>query len=218
MRRHALRNLGVRLVVLGTLFLGGCSTGHSWLAQKWSSPEARPGSVGKLLVIGLSDRDVTRRVFETELSTLFREKRVDAMPSFQLLPELPEASDEGTEVIRSAIAGRGFDSVLVTRLLGIDTKTTEVPGRTEVVEDWDHPYRFYPYYARSYKVVHQPGYTVQNNIVRLETNVYDVASEGLIWAAVSETFNPASLNDIVRTFGAEVVRDLENNKLLPRPR
>jgi hypothetical protein len=209
----------VRLVIaiLGITMIAGCSMSSTSLTQVWTDPSISGGSVGKTLVIGMARAEASRRLFENEMSALFGQKGLEAVSSHTLLPTLPEANDSGKESVRSAIAGKGFDTVIVTRLLDIDTQTTYVPGETRVVADhWGHPndYRLYSYYDRTYTVVHDPGYIVEDKIVRLETNVYDVASESLIWAAVSETFNPSSIEDAVRTFGAAVLEDLEKSMLL----
>ena len=54
---------------------------------------------------------------------------------------------------------------------------------------WYYDWHYYPYYSSTYSVVHEPGYTIENTVVSVETNLYDVQSEVLKWAAVSETLN-----------------------------
>lgn len=203
----------IRSLALVTLTLVfGCATGGTKLIQVWKDPMY--GSVlDNVLVIGVAKTDTRRRVFETEMSRVFRENGVRATPSFQLVPETDKIDKES---IKAAIQGKGFEAVLVTRLLSIDEKVEYVEGRTYVVDHWGSSYHhsYYPYYSRSFEIVHEPGYTIETTIVRLETNVYDVASESLVWAAVSETFNPDAMNEVSRTFGLEVLRDLVNQGLV----
>jgi len=205
------------LAVCGITMIAGCGASSTSLVQVWTDPSISGGGIDKILIIGMAKTETQRRVFENEMSALFQQQGLKAVSSFTLLPELPGANDSGHESVRATIVAKGFDTVLVTSLLDITKETTYVPGSTQVVHNyWGHPhdYRFYSYYDRSYTVVHDPGYIVEDTIVSLETNIYDVASEALIWAAVSETFNPASTEDAVRTFGAAVLKDLVKNKLL----
>jgi hypothetical protein len=201
--------------ILAVIGIVGCSASNSWLVQVWTDPSITDRPAGKTLIIGMAREDVNRRLFESEMSALFEFKGVDADASYTLLPELPEANESGKEAVRAAIAGKRFKTVLVTRLIRIETEVEYVPGTAHSVETLDPDHLgFFSHYGQSYTVVHEPGYLVQNQVVRLETRMFDVASEVLIWAAVSETFNPETVSDVVRTFGAEMLEDLEKNKLL----
>ncbi|NIR14946.1 MAG: hypothetical protein GWN86_13755 [Desulfobacterales bacterium] len=49
----------------------------------------------------------------------------------------------------------------------------------------------------------------------METKLYDVKTEKLIWAASSKTANPKSKMKLFDAVVEALVRDLKNNKLLP---
>jgi hypothetical protein len=74
---------------------------------------------------------------------------------------------------------------------------------------WGGPhYGYYPYYASSYAVVHDPGYTIERTVVSVETNIYDVETEMLKWAAMSETVDPKDVNKAIDGFGRVIIGDL----------
>ena len=80
------------------------------------------------------------------------------------------------------------DAVLVTRLIKVDENIHRTPGQTYVVPQvyYNH---FYGYYRRVYREVHTPGYITKEVVVHLETNLYDVKTEVLVWATLSKTLD-----------------------------
>ena len=147
--------------------------------------------MNQMLVIGIAENDIKRRSFEDGFSTALEEQGVDAVPSYRILPDSEQLSKDS---IQQAIHGRGFQGVVATRLVQIDEREKYVPPTTYVTPGY-YGRGLYGYYGRGYEVVHQPGYTVNTTIVRLETHLYDASSAELVWAAHSDTFNPKSIDD-----------------------
>ena len=108
----------------------------------------------------------------------------------------------------------------MTRVYDIQTDTEYVPPSTSVgvYPGWGHPYYggWYGYYSYSYTVSYSPGYTYQRTTVVLESNLYDAASGQLIWSAQSETFDPTNVEDAIISVSTELVRNLREEKLLPK--
>ena len=50
----------------------------------------------------------------------------------------------------------------------------------------------------------------------METNLYDVQSEMLKWAAGSETLNPHQVNDAIAGFGHVIIGDLIKQGLVQK--
>lgn len=207
------KRIGRTIVLAGLVVLAACATSSTKLTQIWTNPGYTGAGIQKILIIGMSDKAVTKRLFENRMSALFHAQGVEAEASFEVIPAGQEIDKD---LVRSSIEGKGYDSVLVTRLISRETEITFVPGSTYVVDHWGDPYynSFYPYYTRTYQIVHEPGYIVENEIVRLETNVYDVATESLTWAAVSETFNPDDVAEAIDIFGLEILAGLAKQGLV----
>ena len=53
-----------------------------------------------------------------------------------------------------------------------------------------------------------------NEFVKLETNLYDVASEELVWSMQSETIDPESANALVDSLAETVIGNLRRHALL----
>ena len=180
---------GIALALLAGIACAAKTT----LSNVWMSDSYASGVMQRILVIGVAENETARRSFEDAFSAALAAQNVDAVPSYQILPgdqRLSRASIEG------AIAGRGFQGVLVTRLLGVDEQTTYVPPKTYVRPGY-YGGGMYGYYGTSWDIVHQPGYTVTKTTVRLETHLYDAPTAELVWAAHSETFDPSSTQDVI---------------------
>ncbi|MBW2603501.1 MAG: hypothetical protein JRE28_04180 [Deltaproteobacteria bacterium] len=71
------------------------------------------------------------------------------------------------------------------------------------------------YHSRySYSYARDPGYSGTSITVRLETNLYDVKTEKLIWSGKSKTWNKNSKDQIINDVIKVVIDDLQKNKLI----
>ena len=76
-------------------------------------------------------------------------------------------------------------------------------------------YGFYGFYGTTYAQVHEPGYFETSTTLKLETNLYSVATDGLVWTGQSETVDPASLADARESMTTAVTKKLKEERLIP---
>ena len=150
------------LAAISLLLMTSCAS--TKLYSVWRD-ESYSGKIKKVFIIGASTKPDIRRIFEHEFVNQLKSRGVDAVASNQVLP-----SDKmlDKETIVSKIKGLDIDAVLVTRLVEKKTIVTQYGG-------WYDNY--YGSYAR----------TFTDELVSLETNLYEVWAEKLIWSVLSET-------------------------------
>ena len=199
--------LGAALAIVAGI---SCAT-KTELSGIWKSDSSATRPMDQMLVIGIAESDIKRRSFEDGFAAALEEHGVDAVPSYRILPNPERLSKES---IQQAIRGRGFQGVVATRLVQVDEQEKYVPPQTYVTPSY-HGRGLYGYYGRSYEVVHQPGYTVNTTIVRLETHLYDASSAELVWAAHSDTFNPRSIDDGVESVAKKLSKRLAADGFAP---
>lgn len=197
------------VVALAVLAGIACAT-RTTLSNVWRSESYPSGTMQRVLIIGVAENETERRSFEDAFGAALAVHNVDAVPSYQLLPGSERLSRESIE---AAMGGRGFQGVLVTRLLGVDERETYVPPSTYVRPGY-YGYGMYGYYGSSWDVCHTPGYTVTETIVRLETHLYDAGTADLVWAAHSDTFDPTSTRDIIDSVTKKLSRRLAEDGML----
>ena len=199
--------LGAALAIVAGI---SCAT-KTELSGIWKSDSSAIRPMNQMLVIGIAESDIKRRGFEDGFAAALEENGVDAVPSYRILPDPERLSKES---IQQAIRGRGFQGVIATQLVHVDEQEKYVPPQTYVTPSY-HGRGLYGYYGRSYEVVHQPGYTVNTTIVRLETHLYDASSAELVWAAHSDTFNPRSIDDGVESVTKKLSKRLAADGFAP---
>jgi hypothetical protein len=170
---------------IALLVLAGCGS-TTKLTNVWSDPTLQTNSLKKLMVIGVAQQASTRRMFEDTFAAALQKQGVQAMASYTVIPEVRDSTG-----MHAAIVQSGCDGVFVTRL--IDQKTVDTyypPTSTYVGTPYYGGYYggYYGYYSSSYAVMTSPGYTVENEVIHLETNLYRTADSKLVWAAMSESW------------------------------
>jgi hypothetical protein len=197
------------MLVAVSIFVA-CSKSKTTIPLSWRSPGYEQTSFQKLFVIGVSENEGTRRLFEDTFAKALANEGTTAQASWGLLPQSNQLTEEQ---IRGALEGGGFDGVLITRLLSVAQEEEYVPPSTYTVPTTH--YAYYGYYGTSYATVHDPGYFKTNTMVRLETNLYSVATGALVWSGQSETLNPESVAEVVESMTIAVAKRLKAEKLIP---
>jgi hypothetical protein len=205
MNRIALALAALTLAVAAV----SCGTSTS-LVQHWSdtSYQGQPGQ--KMMIIALAKSERNQYTWEEAFSTALQREKVQPLAGSKFLPA-GSMADEST--LKQDIKESGANLVAVTRLVAVDKEQQYVPGSTYYTPAPGY-YGMYGYYASSYGVVHEPGYMVENTIVKLETNVYDVATEKLVWSGLTETLNPETAQDAANSAVYTLVENMVATKVI----
>jgi len=99
--------------------------------------------------------------------------------------------------------------LVAMRLIKSEKQVTLVPGGYAT----SFP-RFWGYYGHAWPIVYDPGYLRTDTIVQVETKVYSLTDDKLIWAGLSETFNPRDAQALVRGVEQAVAKDLQKQGLI----
>ncbi len=173
------------------LALGSCA--QTKIKGIWKDPTYRGGRVQKIMVLAVADNPNGRRIFENQFVAEFGRRGVEAIPSHRLLPGEEKLEKDA---ILAAVEEAGIDAVVVTRMVGMDIKFTQGTGGVYAVPS---PYysSFYGYYSYSYVYVQAPPQYGAKETASLETNIYTVSGEKLVWTVLSKTFKKHSISDAI---------------------
>ena len=188
--------------------LAGCSATRA--TSEWRDEGFTGKRFDDLLVIAIDDSTRDRRLFEDTFSRALREEGLDATSSWTLMPAEQKVDKES---VRAAISGRSVGAVLVVHLVGTEEREVYHPPRTTYAPA-RYAYRYYGYYSSVYDYVYEPGYYTRHQYVKLETNLYDVASEALVWSMQSETIDPQTANELVDSLCETVIEKLRRHGLI----
>lgn len=191
------------------LVLSGCT--NTKLSEVWADPDNKK-HYSDLLVIGIAESEQNRRAYESHFVAQLEEMGIEAVASYKLIKS-DQKIDRDT--VSKAIKGLDIDGVIVTHLIAVDEETVYRPSMDYVpVYGTGYYGGLYSYYPHVNTYVHRPGYYTTHDIVKLETNLYDVESEELVWSAHSRTFSPESVDEIIVDLTKLVIKDLADRKLI----
>jgi hypothetical protein len=184
------------------------------MTHSWVDPDHDRRPIEKVLVIGVAKEPPTRRTFETKLSGILEENGVTAIPSVTVMPDLGKPADKAgaREIVLAAVTKTGADAVAITRLVSAESVQRLIEGTSYVV-----PYTQYgSMYGGYYQVMSSPERVVEDTTYVIETNLYDVATEKLLWSGISETLNPESAVKGLESVGQLIVSTLRREGLIAK--
>jgi hypothetical protein len=163
----------------------------------------------KLVAMAVMKDQSRRRVIEDRMVAEIRNYGREAVASYTLFPE---DRVRNSEQVRNQMERAGFDGVLMLRPLGTDTARSYVPGNYAT---FPVTYRTYwGYYRTAWAPVWEPGYMVENRLVKMETMLYDLRADELVYAGMSETSNPNSLDSLLSSLAKSVREDMRKRGVL----
>ncbi len=178
-----------------------CAGTETELTQNQVNEAYKGRPVSDILVIAITGNEDSRRTFERKFVARLKSAGVEAISSEEAIPMPPDLKLK-KEMILSAVNQFGNDAVIITRLIDREVKEVYTRGGTAR--------GYYGYYSRH----SAPGYASTSKTIRLETNLYDVKTEKLIWSGQSKTFSKDSKDQIINDVIRVLVNDLQNNKLI----
>ncbi|MDH3636531.1 MAG: hypothetical protein OES20_17705 [Gammaproteobacteria bacterium] len=171
------------------------------------------GTVDNILIIGVSDQPVVRRLFEDTFVKELEALGVSAKSSYQVLTDEQISSKDALD---TAIRAQSMDAVLVTRVIGVEEINTYTPPTyTYTPSTFDRHYRDYHSYFNHAVQVATPGYWDKYEVLKLESNLYNSASQQLIWSIQSESFDPRSATQLIDDQITVAITSLRNTGLIP---
>jgi len=199
-----MKSLILSLLVICTI--ASCSPSTK-IEKSWVEPGAKidPTPQTKVMVIALVKDETSRRVIEDELVKRFK---VPAVASYKFLTSemIKAASDEA---LNSMITKENFTHILLMRLADIEKETSYVPGTTTGFYGGYGMY--YGYGAAMYT---SPGYYTTDKNYFIETTIYSVNPDKLLWTATTKTVNPSKIDKAVNEIADVVTAKMKSEGFL----
>ena len=93
------------------------------IADRWKSPDYQQTTFGKFMVVGITDDAETRRRFEDKFVSHLRGRKLEAVTSYSIVPDLTSIADR-TEIV-AAIEEQSIQAVISVRLVSMASTTPE---------------------------------------------------------------------------------------------
>jgi len=184
------------------LALGGCAT--TGLSDSWIDPSVQTlPRYQKVFVAYLGSDPSVQRVAEDALAKHLRAPHVE-----RCYVVLPDARAMDSADLREHLRKEGFEAAVLMRVTGVDQEVSWTSS------SYPTAYRSFGGY---WGWTHETGSLRTDEIVNVETNLYSLADDKLLYAARSETFNPDSTKQLIDEIAAEIADDLAKKGVLSAP-
>jgi hypothetical protein len=192
------------------LTMAGCSGSSYQMTPVYLEAPAAIKPIEDVLIIVVIDDQEIRAIFEKHFKDWFTYKGIEAITSTEVLP-IKKDGELDKETILKVVDKYGHDSILITNLEGYEEE--EVFSR-------DLPRfhgTYYGFYRYAWGYVYWPTIYGENVQFTLETRLYSLKSESLIWAGDSKVVNPGTVGKAIGQVVESVIQELEKNGMLPKP-
>jgi hypothetical protein len=155
------------------------------ITSSWREPDktVAVAALNKVLVVALFRDETSRHKAEDQMAGYLNGKGI---VSYSYLKESFDKKNE--DALREKIKADGFDGAVTMRLIDVDKEKIYTPANTSLYPSY---YRnFSGYYYRSYSYFSNPGYYSTTKTYTIETNVYSIKEDKIIWSALTKTSDP----------------------------
>jgi hypothetical protein len=196
----------VGFLLPGVAFFLSCATSTmTTFTDTWKDPETKKLDFKKVLALVITNEDIIQRSAEARLVENI--KRAEAVPAHRFLVK-EDLKD--LEKLKAKVREQGIDGAIVLRLVAVDEQEQYVPGRYVT----DPSYSFWGYYGYYWPRVYEPGYSVSRQVVIVESRIYSVTNEKMIWSGISRTPEPGSVKELIDDLAVAAVEQLKTEGLL----
>jgi hypothetical protein len=197
----------VGLVVLAA----GCASSTTFRST-WQSPEARPISLDgkKVVALVISAQETVRRSAEDLLVAQLNARGAQGIAAWTVLPNTDVRNEEAA---RAAIAKTGATAVVTMEVVA-GTRGSSMSTFSGSVRYTSASHRsFWPHYRTAWNTAWVPPPPPRTD-VWVETLVYTLEPDQLLWAGRSRTVNPSDVDALFGEVAGRAGRELERAGLL----
>ena len=188
-----------RFFFLSTLFIGllfACAS--TKLEKSWADPSfsLKPSPYKKILVVAPLKDAASQRTAEDKIV-----KQIKAGTGVQSYSYL-KPTDTDEKLLQEQLIKDGFDGVIVMHLTDVEKSVSYNQGSS--YGGW-YGYRYYT-----------PGYYTEDKTFLVETNMYSVKDNKLMWSGTTSSLNPTSFNQSMDEIIYAIRSELQKKGILEK--
>ena len=194
-------------IMLAGLLLAGCAT--TPFTSTWKAPDADPVSSlrgQKVVALVLATDVVTRHLGEEALAAELTLRGGQGIAGYTLIPDFGDEARAKALMEQAGAAG-----VVSMRPVGRERSTAVIT--TSYSSPSYRPY-WGGYYGRGLAGAYQDTQITTDTIVSVETLVYSLKQNRLLWGGQSKSTNPANVRDLVKELVGEAVKAMKKDGVL----
>lgn len=193
---------------LALVALTACATSTTF-ESTWKAPDAgvlRPEG-RRIAAVFVSSDESSRREAEDTLVKRLNDAGAQGVASYTLIPG---GEVRNIDSVKERLASAGIDGAVMMRVIGTKERVSYRP------EPAFAPYyrHFWGYWGYGWGAAYEPTRVDTDEVVSVETLVYSLRRDELLWAGTSRTVNPSKVRDFVNELADAAAKQMKKDGLL----
>jgi len=183
-----MRSLLKCAVLAGAASLLSCAS-TSWVST-WKAPDAQSlRGEGKVVTVVMTQNEAMRRSAEDSLAQEITKMGAQAIPGYTLIQNEPTETEANA---KEALEKAGVGIIVTMRPTGVSQEISSSPTASAT-------YWHGGYYGYGWGAAYGPSMEIRTDtIVHIQTLVYSMKQNKLVWSGQSKTTNPSNLDALVK--------------------
>jgi hypothetical protein len=183
------------------------------IVSSWKDPATTisANQIHKILFIALVKNESYRRVIEDKLVALSKGK---GLASYTFVTG-SNLSKTGKEAITQRLKADNIDLIMIMRLVDVNEETRYVPGSAMNSYGGMSGYGgYWGGYGYAAPIYYTPGYYTTDKKYLVETNVYSVEEDKLLWSGTTSSMNPSKIETTTAEIADAVIEKMKKEGFL----
>lgn len=206
-----LPNLQLFSIITVSLVLTACG-GTSALRKTFDNPVYTDSSYSDILVIGVAGDYDNRGAFERLMVSRIKATGATATASYTVFGRQPI----NRIVVSAAVQSRGFDAVLLTRVISQATDMSLQDGSSQTKVSRKEASRAIDLFRYDYEELSDPGDLVISSTVMLSVEMFHGGDEARMWAIESTISDMENVGQLIERAADIIMSQLRKGRLIGR--
>jgi hypothetical protein len=188
--------LSILIMLSFATMTSSCGT-STYITQSWKKPGVTSSDYNNIFITSITADTSLRRVVEDEIGDEIEASGKTVTKSIDAFPE--DVYQPNKEIVFNAIKKYNPDLILTIATIGQETEPRYASDR------------FYGYFEGWSRRVNSAGYYTDDKVYYLQTNLFNAATEELVWATTSESYNPKSLQNFLKSYKKAMKKQMKKD-------
>ncbi|MEQ9300664.1 MAG: hypothetical protein RIF33_18985 [Cyclobacteriaceae bacterium] len=193
---------GLAAVLLALVLLSSCNT--TKIVSAYTDPDIDQNreKFQKVMIAVVTTNEQARRSAEEKLAA--RDDRF--VPSYKLLSN--KQITQNLAQSKGLVEQEGFDGVVTMKLLTTNTSSTPVAGY--------YNGGYWGYHTNFWTGYYQPGYYREDVSYFVETNVFSLGADKVLWSGITSTTNVSQADRVISQVADAVYRQMVKDEFITK--
>jgi hypothetical protein len=184
------------------MLLISCSS--TQIVSSWREPYKKItiDKLNKVLVVAFFNNETSQHKAEDQMVSYLDGKGVKSYNYFK-----SNFNKNNEEAIRAKIKNDGFDGAVTMRLIDVDKEKIYTPAEINFYPIYYRSFSGYYYNLLPYNII--PGYYTETKTFTVETNVYSIKEDKIIWTSLTETTDSNGLKNMTNQIAKVVYKKMK---------